>query len=78
MIPEILQDPQIQHRQMVRHVSHPAAGTVPQVVSPMRFQESELSFETAPPMLGQHTEAILRELGLERAQIDALKARGAV
>ena len=78
MIPETLQDPQIQHRQMVRHIPHPAAGTVPQVVSPMRFQESELSFETAPPMLGQHTETILRELGLERVQIDALKARGAV
>jgi len=78
MIPEILQDPQIQHRQMVRHIPHPAAGTVPQVVSPMRFQESELSFGTPPPMLGEHTETILRELGFESAQIDALKARGAV
>jgi crotonobetainyl-CoA:carnitine CoA-transferase CaiB-like acyl-CoA transferase len=63
---------------MVRHIPHPAAGTVPQVVSPMRFQESELAFGTAPPMLGQHTETILRELGFESAQIDTLKARGAI
>ena len=66
-IPEVFQEPQVIHREMLRNLPHPASGTVPQVVSPMRFTEAPLSFDRAPPMLGQHTAEILRELGLEDA-----------
>ncbi|MBO1076156.1 CaiB/BaiF CoA transferase family protein [Roseomonas marmotae] len=66
-VPEVLADPQVQHRQMVRHLPHPASGTVPQIVSPLRFREAPLSFDRPPPMLGQHTDDVLRELGLDDA-----------
>jgi crotonobetainyl-CoA:carnitine CoA-transferase CaiB-like acyl-CoA transferase len=61
-VPMALADPQVQHRQMLRHLPHPQAGTVPQVVSPMRFVNAPLEFDRAPPLLGQHRAEILAEL----------------
>jgi crotonobetainyl-CoA:carnitine CoA-transferase CaiB-like acyl-CoA transferase len=62
-VPMVLEEPQVKHREMLRHLPHPLSGTVPQIVSPMRFQESPLAFEHAPPLLGEHTSEILAELG---------------
>jgi crotonobetainyl-CoA:carnitine CoA-transferase CaiB-like acyl-CoA transferase len=64
-VPQVFEEEQVRHRGMLRDIAHPLAGTVPQVVSPMRFTEAPLSFERAPPLLGEHTAEILRELGIE-------------
>jgi crotonobetainyl-CoA:carnitine CoA-transferase CaiB-like acyl-CoA transferase len=63
-IPQVFADPQLQHRQMLWHLPHPLAGSVPQVVSPIRLADAPLRFDRAPPLLGQHTQEVLRELGL--------------
>jgi len=76
-IPDVFKDPQVIERGMLVDIPHPAAGTVPQVASPMRFTGAPLSYDRPPPMLGQHSEEILRELGLEAAEIEAL-AKGRV
>ena len=77
-VPDVFADPQIQHRQMLRHLPHPVAGSVPQVVSPIRMQDAPLTFDRAPPTLGQHTAEVLAELGLDEPARDALAAKGIV
>jgi len=72
-IAEILQEPQIVHREMLRYLPHPTAGKVPQIVSPLRFKNQPLQFQDAPPLLGQHTGTVLSELGFSEDQIQKLR-----
>jgi crotonobetainyl-CoA:carnitine CoA-transferase CaiB-like acyl-CoA transferase len=67
-VPQVFEEEQVRHRGMLADIAHPLAGTVPQVVSPMRFTDAPLAFERAPPLLGEHTADILRELGIEDAR----------
>jgi crotonobetainyl-CoA:carnitine CoA-transferase CaiB-like acyl-CoA transferase len=57
---EALNDPQIQHRGTVRELRHPTAGDIRVVGPPWKFGESETPM-APPPLLGQHTEEILRD-----------------
>jgi crotonobetainyl-CoA:carnitine CoA-transferase CaiB-like acyl-CoA transferase len=63
-INRVFQEPQVQHRNMLRDIPHPLGGTVSQVVSPLNFRNAPLSFDTPPPLLGQHTQDILAALDL--------------
>jgi crotonobetainyl-CoA:carnitine CoA-transferase CaiB-like acyl-CoA transferase len=70
-------DPQVRWRELQTAVDHPTLGTVPQIASPLRLSGSPVSYRRAPPLLGEHTEAVLREvLGLDAGGIAALRARG--
>ena len=77
-VPEVFQDPQVQARGMLKQVPHPCGVLVPQVGSPMRFADATLPTLAAPPLLGQHTEAILQELGYNTAAIEHLQTTGVV
>jgi crotonobetainyl-CoA:carnitine CoA-transferase CaiB-like acyl-CoA transferase len=72
---EVFADPQIVHRGMLLHQPHAAAGTVPQVANPVKFSATPVEYRRAPPLLGEHTDEVLREvLSLGEADLDALRA----
>jgi crotonobetainyl-CoA:carnitine CoA-transferase CaiB-like acyl-CoA transferase len=77
-VPDLFADPQIKAREMLQILPHPAAGHVSQVVSPLRFKEAPLRFDRAPPLLGQHTDEVLRQLGLDEAAVERLRQCGVV
>ncbi|MFK8033922.1 MAG: CaiB/BaiF CoA transferase family protein [Hyphomicrobiales bacterium] len=62
-VPMVFAEEQIKHRKMLRELPHPLSGTVPSVVSPMRFDRSVLNFDLSPPLLGEHTEEVLAAMG---------------
>jgi crotonobetainyl-CoA:carnitine CoA-transferase CaiB-like acyl-CoA transferase len=75
---EVLSHPQVAARDMKIEMPHPLAGTVTLVGSPLKLSESPVSYRLAPPLLGEHTDAILDELGYTAADIEALRKDGIV
>jgi formyl-CoA transferase len=76
---QVFDDPQLVARGLRMDLPHPLAGTVPQVGTPLRFSSGPLSYDRPPPLLGEHTAAVLRErLALDDARIAELVARGVV
>lgn len=62
-IPLVFAEEQVKARKMVQNLPHPLADSVPQVVSPMGFANSKLSFDRPPPLLGEHSAEIKAEIG---------------
>lgn len=78
-VPEILSDPHIQARGMVRNFDQPGRGATPGLRMPAILSGWEAAEFSAPPALGQHSRQILsQELGLTEGQIDELYRKGAV
>lgn len=72
-IEQVYQNPQVKHREMQQTLPHGLAGQAPVVASPLRFSDSPVHYRHAAPLLGEHTEQVLRErLGLSDAEIQEL------
>jgi formyl-CoA transferase len=62
---QAIDDPQVAHRGLVRELEHPTSGTI-RVVGPPWAMSETASAMSAPPLLGEHTAAVLRDwLGIE-------------
>lgn len=76
---QALNSPQSQARGVVTQVDHPTLGKIPMINRPIRYADEEQASVAAPPVLGQHTDEVLRDLlGLDEARIAELKNNGAV
>ena len=72
--PEVVEDPQVRHNGMIKTVSHPKLGTVDVTGLPLHFHETPGRVQRHPPMLGEHTQEILTELGYSTEEVQALVA----
>jgi len=73
---EVFADPQIVHREMLQHMQHPSIGEIPQVANPVRFSASPVHYQRPPPLLGEHTSEVLRDvLQMDEQDISELRQR---
>src|SRR5438876_665104 len=72
---DFMDDPAVRHLEMIREYDHPELGRLRLMGMPLVFSESPTRDGGRPPLLGEHTEAILGDLGYDAAAIDDLRRR---
>ena len=78
-IDQVFEDPQVLARGLRVDLPHPQAGTVPGVANPVRFSATPIKYGRAAPLLGEDSDAVLRELlNLDGEAISRLRAAGVV
>jgi crotonobetainyl-CoA:carnitine CoA-transferase CaiB-like acyl-CoA transferase len=73
---EVLNDPQVRHLDPVEELAHPQAGKFQFIRGPVRYDGLPRERSTPPPLLGEHSAAILKELGYDQAALGELVAQG--
>jgi crotonobetainyl-CoA:carnitine CoA-transferase CaiB-like acyl-CoA transferase len=72
-IGQMLNDPQLGARRMIETLMHPTVGATRVIGAPIKLSETSASVRTPPPVLGQHTDAVLAEIGYDAPAIADLK-----
>lgn len=74
----VFADPQVQHRGLKLDLPHAAGGRAPGVGNPLHLSATPVAYRQAPPVLGEHTDAVLTSMGYSPQDIAALRAGGVV
>lgn len=76
---QALEHPQAIHRGTRLSLPHPLGGCAPGIASPMKFSATPIEYRIAPPLLGQHTREVLREvLRLPQTEMDSLRGESVI
>jgi crotonobetainyl-CoA:carnitine CoA-transferase CaiB-like acyl-CoA transferase len=75
---EAFEDAQMQHRAMLQSIEHPVEGRIPQLGFPIKLSDTPCTIRTAPPTLGEHTDAVLAALGYRESAIEELRRSKAI
>lgn len=75
---ELFAHPQVDAAEIVTEIEHPELGSIPGIAQPARFERTPIKINYPPPSLGEHSEAILRELGFSDERVGELVASGVV
>jgi crotonobetainyl-CoA:carnitine CoA-transferase CaiB-like acyl-CoA transferase len=74
----VFADPQVQAREMVVTIDHPTLGAVKALGSPIKMSATPPDPSRRAPLLGEHTDEVLRESGVTAEEIDRLRSTGAI
>ncbi|MDZ7592917.1 MAG: CaiB/BaiF CoA-transferase family protein [Rubrivivax sp.] len=75
---EVFADPQVRERRMTVTVPHPHRDALQLVASPMKLSATPVQLRRPPPLLGQHTDEVLAEIGVDASARQHLRAIGAI
>ena len=79
-VPEALADPSIVGRKLVFELPHKfsSTGCIPMVGCPIKFSTSKMNYALPPPMLGEHTEIILKTMGYSDKDIEKIRFKNII
>lgn len=72
-----MKDEQTRARSLIVQIEHPAIGTAKSIANPIRFSNTPVSYRLPPPLLGEHTGAILQGLGYSSEAVRAMASEAA-
>lgn len=70
---DVFTDPQVLHRNMLLEIPHPSLRMIKQTGIPIKFSKTEGSIDRHPPVLGEHTQEVLRTLGYSEEDLKELE-----
>lgn len=73
---EVFADPQVLHREMLQTIPHPPGGCYKAVGIPVKLHGTPGEIRREPPLVGEHTTEVLRELGYSPSYIDRMSQPG--
>ena len=77
-VAEALSDPHVIERGMIVELEHPALGLVKSLATPVHLSDTPLAYYRHPPMLGEHTDEVIAQLGYSREAIGQLREQGVI
>ena len=75
---QVFADPQVRAREMVVEVDHPTLGRLRTLGSPLKMSGTPPDVRRRAPLLGEHTDAVLRDAGFRDEEIAAMREAGAI
>jgi len=77
-VAEAVDDAQTHARGLIVQLEHPALGVAKSIANPIRFSTTPVSYRLPPPLLGEHTDEILRTLGYGENEVREMAAESAI
>jgi crotonobetainyl-CoA:carnitine CoA-transferase CaiB-like acyl-CoA transferase len=77
-VEEVVADPQIRHRRMIVEAEHPTVGKVRQFGIAIKLSDTPGAVRSAAPLPGEHTESVLKDMGMSAEEIARLRGRGVI
>jgi crotonobetainyl-CoA:carnitine CoA-transferase CaiB-like acyl-CoA transferase len=71
-VSEAVNDAQTQARGLIVQLEHPSLGTARSLANPVRYSRTPVSYRLPPPLLGEHTTAILQALGYSSKEAESI------